>query len=152
MNTTGKMPPLVAALLFLTGATVVVGAVVAYHAGAVRVSVEEKNPGGQRVHLVVPAVAVPPALALIPSDILQRKAEELRPWLQAIRIASRELERTPDFVLVEVFDSDEHVRITKRGGALFVDVNSAQEDVHLEVPLEMVRSVAERLSVRLPPV
>lgn len=152
MNTTGKIPPLVAALLFLTGTTVVMGAVVAYNAGAVRVSVEEKKPGGQHVHLMVPAVAVPLALAFIPSDKLQQKAAELRPWLPAIRIASRELERTPDFVLVEVFDSDEHVRITKRGGSLFVDVNSAQEDVHVEVPLHMVRSVAEKLSDGLPPV
>lgn len=152
MNPTSKMPPWAIVLLFLTGTTVVMGAVVAYNAGAVRVSVEQKKPGGQRVYLVVPAVAVPPALAFIPADNLQRKAEKLRPWLPAIRIASRELERTPDFVLVEVFDSNEHVRITKRGGSLFVDVNSAQEDVHVEVPLEMVRSMAEKLSDGLPPV
>jgi hypothetical protein len=152
MNPSGKMPPIVAALLFLTGTTVVMGAVVTYNAGAVRVSVEEKKAGGSHVHLFVPAVVVPPALDLVPEEQLREKLAEVRPWLPAIRIASRELAGTPDAVLVEVINSHEHVTITHRGGSLMVDVDSDEESVHIAVPLGMVHAIAEKLEASGPPV
>ncbi len=152
MDSQGKMPVLVAALLFLTGTTIVLGAVVTYNAGAVRVSVEEKKAGGEHIHLVVPAVLIPPVVGLIPAEELERHAKELRPWLPAIRIASDALSKTPDVVLVEVIDSNDHVVIRKQGGSLLVDVTSPDENVHVVVPLKMVHSIAERLQESGPPV
>jgi hypothetical protein len=147
-----KMPPMIAALLFLTGTTVVTGGVMTYNAGAVKVSVDENRPGGDHVHLFVPAVMVSPALRLIPEEELRKHAREIQPWLPAIKIASRELAKCPDGILVEVIDTDEHVTITKQGGALVVDVKSADENVHVAVPLQMIHSVAERLESSGPPV
>lgn len=151
MNAPSKMSPVVAALLFLTCTTVVMGAVVTYNAGAVRVSVQEKKPGGTHLNLFVPAVVVAPALDFVPEDVLREKLVQARPWLPAIRIASRELERTPDAVLVEVINSRDHVKITHRGGSLIVDVNSDDETVHVAVPLGMVHAIAEKLERAGPP-
>jgi hypothetical protein len=147
-----KMPPVVAGLLFVTGTTVVMGGVMTYNAGAVRVAVDENRPGGDHVHLFVPAVMIPPAMNLIPEKELQKHAREIRPWLPAIKIASKELAKCPDGILVEVIDSNEHVTITKRGRALEIDVKSPDESVHVTVPLGMVYSVAEKLEANSPPV
>jgi hypothetical protein len=147
-----KMPPVVAGLLFLTGTTVVMGGVMTYNAGAVRVSVDENRPGGDHVHIFVPAIMVPPVINLIPQEKFQEHAKEIRPWLPALKIASRELARSPDGVLVEVIDPHEHVRISKQGGAIVVDVKSPDENVHVTVPLHMIYSVAEKLDAGGPPV
>jgi hypothetical protein len=152
MDSKGNMPVLVAALLFLTGTTVVMGAVMTYNAGTVRVSVQEKKPGGQNVRVIVPAVVIGPAVELIPARELERHAEDLRPWLPAIRIASKSLSEAPDAVLVEVIDSHDHVVITKRGGSLLVDVTSDDADVHVAVPLKLVQTIAERMEEGSPPV
>lgn len=146
-----KMPPVIAGLLFLTGATAVTGAVMTYNAGAIRVSVDESRPGGDHVHIVVPAIIVSPAMELIPEKELRKHAKEIRPWLPAIRAACKGLEKVPDTVLVEVIDSNEHVTITKRGGAIWVDVKSPDENVHVALPLQTIRSVAERLAAGTPP-
>ena len=140
-----KIPPWVLALLALTAIAVFMGAVVTYRAGTLQVSVREKKRNGDFVYVVVPAIVIPPILKIIPADELKRHVGDLRPWLPAIGIACRELERAPDFLLVEVIDSDDHVRITKRSGALIVDVDSGEAEVHIQVPLGVVRSVAERL-------
>lgn len=140
-----KMSPVVASFLFLTGTTVVLGGVMTYQAGSVRVAVDENRPGGDHVHLLVPAVAIPTALAMVPEKTLRRHAQKIQPWLPVIKIASRELAKAPDGVLVEVIDADEHVRITKQGGALVVDVKSPDEKVHVQVPLRTIYSVAEKL-------
>lgn len=151
MTPLSKMPPMAAALLFLTGTTVVMGGVVTYNAGAVRVSVDEKKPGGSHVHLIVPAVMVPPVLDLVPEEKLRDQLAQARPWLPVIRIACRELARTPDAVLVEVVNPREHVKISHRGGSLRVDVDSDEESVHIAVPLQMVHAIAEKLEATGPP-
>jgi hypothetical protein len=147
-----KIPPVIAGMLFLTGATALTGGVMAYNAGAIRVSVDESKPGGDHVHIIVPAIIVSPAMGLIPEKELQKHAKEIRPWLPAIRAACKELERAPDAVLVEVIDQKEHVTITKRGGAIYIDVVDENENVHVALPLHTIHSVAERLAVEGPPV
>jgi hypothetical protein len=147
-----KMPPVVAGLLFLTGTTAVMGGMMTYRAGAVRVSVDENRPGGDHVHIFVPAVMIPTAMGLIPEKALRNHPREIRPWLPAIKVASHELNRVPDSVLVEVSDPQEHVTISKQGGAVVVDVQSRDENVHVTVPLGMIRSVAEKLEAGSPPV
>ena len=141
-----KMPPVVAGMLFLTGATVVTGGVMTYNAGTIRVSVDEKRPNGDHVHVIVPAILVPAAMQMVPVKKLRKHAKEIQPWLPAIQAATRGLENAPDTVLVEVIDQHEHVTITKRGGAIHVDVVDEHEDVHVTVPLGTIRSVAEHLA------
>jgi hypothetical protein len=145
-----KLPPVVAGILFLTGATVVTGGVMTYQAGTIRVSVGEKRPNGDHVHVIVPAILVPAAMQMVPARKLGRHAKEIRQWLPAIQAATQGLEKAPDTVLVEVIDSHEHVTVSKRGGALHVDVVDEHEDVHVTVPLGTIRSVAEHLAAGEP--
>ena len=132
------------ALLGLLGVSALAGAGVVYQYGAVKVYVEEKKPGGERVRLWVPGVLAPVALKLVPAEEL-RLPPEARRWMPALRVAGEELERVEDFILVEVEDGRERVRIEKRNGALVIDVVSPDETVHLSVPLRVVLSVARQL-------
>jgi hypothetical protein len=133
-----------AAGMLLLG-TLVLGGAAVYDMGAVRVSVQEKKPGGDHVRLLIPAVAVPLGLRIAPEEKLREAALQARPWLPALRIASQELERCPDGPLVEVTNPHEKVSIVKRGHSLLIDVDSEDETVHVSVPLRAVTSVVERL-------
>ncbi len=138
------------ALFGLLGVTALAGAGVVYQYGAVKVYVEEKKPGGERVRLWVPGVLAPVALKLVPTEEL-RLPPEARRWMPALRAAGEELARVEDFILVDVQDGRAHVRIEKRNGALVIDVVSADETVHVSVPLRVVVSVARELEAAGPP-
>lgn len=137
------------ALLGLLGVSVLAGAGVVYQYGAVTVYVEEKKPGGDRVRLWIPGVLAPVALKLVPAEEL-RLPPEARQWMPALRAAGEELARVEDFTLVEVREPGEHVTIVKRHGALIIDVESADETVHISLPLRVVVSVAQELEAARP--
>lgn len=124
---------------------VILGGALIYDAGAVRIRVQEKKPGGENTRLVIPAAAVPVALRFV-SD------EKLREFLPALEIAARELARRPDFTLIEVRKPREHVRISKRSDSLVIDVDSDRETVHVSFPLKLAVAVARRLEAAGPPV
>ena len=132
------------------GTLLVAGAFV-YDMGAVRVSVREKSPGGENIRLVVPAAAVPMVLEFVPDGKLQEAAEAARPWLPVIEAASEELARCPDGALVEVTSPHEKVSIVKRGDSLIIDVDEANETVHVSVPLKVVGVVARQIGRVSPP-
>jgi hypothetical protein len=127
--------------LVLVGAGVVAGAV-AFSAGSVRVYVLEKRAGGDRVNLLVPARLVPLGLKFLPHRERERVGARLRPWLLALKAASLELARSADCQLLAIDSAQERVRVSKRGGSLVIDVDSASENVHLSVPLTVLARVA----------
>jgi len=131
------------------GTLLVAGAFV-YDMGAIRVSVQGKQPGGENVHLIVPAAVVPLALPFVPDKDLQEAAEQVRPWLPAIEAATEELARCPDGPLVQVTSPHEKVSIVKRGDSLVIDVDDANEKVHLSVPVKLVSVIAGQIA-RVPP-
>lgn len=126
------------------GTLLVAGAFV-YDMGAVRVSVRGKSPGGENIRLIVPAAAVPVVLEFVPDAKLQEAAEEARPWLPVIEAVSEELARCPDGPLVEVSSPHEKVSIVKQGDSLIIDVDDANETVHISVPLKVVGIVARQI-------
>jgi hypothetical protein len=130
---------------------VLLGGALIYDAGAVRINVQEKRPGGEKTRLVIPAAAVPIAMRFVPDEKLHEEAEKLHDWLPAIEIAARELGRQPDFTLVEVQNPAEHVRITKQANSLVINVESDRESVYVSFPLKLVKSVARRLESAAPP-
>lgn len=132
------------------GTLLVAGAFV-YDMGAVQVSVQGKKPGGENIHLILPAAALPVALEFVPDENLQEAAEEVRPWLPVIEAATEELSRCPDGPLVEVTSPHEKVSIVKRGGSLVIDVDEANETVHVSVPLNVVAVVAKQIGGVPPP-
>jgi hypothetical protein len=127
-------------------AMVVVGGVVVYNEGAVRVDVREKTRSGKHIHLVVPAVVLPVAARLVPRDKLEDARREVGPWLPTIKAASEELARCPDGPLVEVDSKREHVRILKLGRSLFVAVDSDEETVRVSFPLEAAADTVSQLA------
>ena len=137
------------ALLGLLGVSALAGAGVVYQYGVVKVYVEEKRPGGERIRLWVPGVLAPVALKLVPDEEL-RLPPEARQWMPALRAASEELARVEDFTLVEVREPGERVTIVKRHGALVIDVVSPDETVHISLPLRVVVSVAQELESARP--
>jgi hypothetical protein len=73
---------------------------------------------------------------------------EARESLPAILAGARELERLPDFVLVEVESPRERVKVQKRGDYLVIDVDSDDETVHLSVPIRTVHDTLAGLAAR----
>jgi hypothetical protein len=124
----------------------VLGAVVVYNEGAVRVDVREKTRDGDHIHLIVPAAVLPVAARFVPRDKLHDARHQIRPWLPTIKAASEELARCPDGPLVEVDSRHEHVRIYKLGESLFIDVDSQEETVHVSFPLEAAASTVSQLA------
>lgn len=119
-----------------------------FHEGAVRIAVDQEAANGKKeehVHLLVPVTLVRAGLHFVPDAKLRRAAVQIRPWLPAIRVASRELARLPDADLVEVQDAKEHVRIAKRGNLFEIDVTSPRETVHVSFPPKLADEVAQRL-------
>jgi hypothetical protein len=128
--------------------TVALAGAYLFHEGAVRIAVDQEAGDGRRaeqVHLLVPAALFCVGMHFVPEARLHRAAAHIRPWLPAIRAASRELARLPDADLLDVQDAREHVRVAKRGNLLVIDVTSPQEKVHVSFPPKLADEVAQRL-------
>jgi hypothetical protein len=136
--------------LLVVLATLLLVVVVAYAAGTVDVSVREKKPDGTRIHLMVPAVLISGGLRFVPGDQLSKASVDLRPWLPAIKAASRELARCPETILVDVQDRNDRVIVAKRGNSIVVDVDSEEDTVHVSVPLRFVAAIAQQLETSGP--
>lgn len=135
---------------FLMGAmyTSMIGGAVLFHEGAITVNVKEFKSNGeepQRVFVIAPAAVVPWAIKLMPSRHMPRLPQEALDALPAIQAAADELERIPDSVLVEVEGKREHVKVSKEGGYIVVDVTSDREEVHVSVPIRAARHTIEEL-------
>lgn len=125
------------------GATVVAAVGVASQ-GLMRVSVHEKQPGGDDVSLYFPAAIVNVGLYLaprfIPADAFGGADAELARFKPLIEGIVREIDRCPEGTLVEIRDGDELVEIALRGGALVVHVDSPAEEVDVVLPLSVLRA------------
>jgi len=136
---------------FLAGAayTGLIGGAVLFHQGAVTVNVKEKRDGGHRVFVVAPATLATWGVKFIPDQHFPRLPEEARAALPAATAALEELERLPDFVLVEVEGRHgEQVRIEKVGSKLRIDVDSPREEVRVSAPIRAARATMQELLAR----
>ena len=125
---------------------IVLGGVAVYNEGAVSVDVREKARDGSHIYLIVPAAVLPVAARFVPREKLKDARCQIRPWLPTIKAASEALTRCPDGPLVEVDSHDDHVRIYKQGGSLFVYVDSDEETVHVSFPLEAAADTVSQLA------
>jgi hypothetical protein len=125
-----------------------IGGAVLFHQGAITVNVKEKRPEGDRVYVIAPATLATWGVKLIPDKHFPRLPEEARHALPAATAALQELDRLPDFVLVEVENAREYVRVEKVGDKLVFDVDSDREEVHISVPIRAARATVEELLVR----
>jgi hypothetical protein len=114
--------------------------------GLVHVRVIEKKPQGMHLFLVAPGVLAPAAIFCVPSRHLQKASEQLQPWMPAIRAAVDELKDERDMTFVEVVEQGQHVRVSKSGGSVIVDVDDPNDTVHVSAPLRVIGSTIEELA------
>jgi hypothetical protein len=131
------------------GALVLAGAY-SFHDGVVRVDVDENHSKGTHLHVWAPALIVPTAMYFVPRQHVRDAAKGMEPWLPTIRVLTKELEKYPEAQLVEVRDSNDHVRVGVHRGKLFVDVESSDEKVHVSCPLIVIREVGNALEADAP--
>lgn len=139
----------VAVFVLFSLSTAVVGAVAVVHEGMIKVQVDEKRPGGDHVHLYVPALLVNAGLLVaprfIPEDAWGKDRQQLVRFRPVVLALAREIEKCPEGDLVEVRDKDETVHIGVKNGAFAIDVDDPEESVHLSVPVGVFESAASVL-------
>jgi hypothetical protein len=129
----------------LLGTAMVAGAAVSSE-GFIQIRVHEKKADGTHLSLIVPAAIVPATLHFVPREHLKDAARDIRQYLPIIDAAIPALEDTPDCVLVEVTDPQEHVLIQKSGGSIVIDVNDHEDIVHVSVPLRAAQSSIHQIA------
>jgi hypothetical protein len=128
------------------GTALVAGAAVSSE-GFIHVKVHEKQPDGENVNLFLPAALATAALHFVPNrDLSAHDSAHLRSWLPMIDAAIPALYESPDGVLVEVRDSQDHVLVRKIGGSIVVDVNDSEDVVHVSVPLGAAQSAIHQIA------
>jgi hypothetical protein len=138
----GRKAMIIAKILLGTS---LVGGVVAMQDGLISVNVREKHPGGHHVWFVAPGVLVPLGVKLAPAHDLKEHLRAAHGWLPAVKAGLRELQNSPDGILVEVQTAEAHVLVQKCWGRIKVDVDSANEEVHVAVPLRAARHALAEL-------
>lgn len=136
-------------LLVATGVVVTTAAIVG--GGTIAVEVEEQR--GDRVSVHVPAGLVNLALFLVPTFVIENAmlevdgtaVDEINAFLPAIRSAWDELDRAPDFVIVEVTGGGEEVLVRKSEGRILVSVDSDDVAVDVSFPIRTVDRILRKL-------
>ena len=116
--------------------------------GVVMVKVEDRSEGFH-LTLPVPSVIVSAAVAtadqIVPDHEKIHIEAQLGEWGPYVEGVLRALDDTPDVVLVEVREGDEHIVVRKSGKNLEVDVNSSDITVHVSVPTKLVWTTVSTL-------
>ena len=131
-------------------ATMAVAGAYVFHEGVIRVDFDENRAGGSHVHFWVPATAVSASLRLAPRHCLEDSATKARPFLPLLREISKELEKYPNAEFVEMQDLSGRVRVAMVNGKLEIDAVGDDQVVHVRVPGETIRNVADRLEDAAP--
>ena len=88
------------------------------------------------------------ARVAMPERERERMRREVEPWLPMVETVTDALADLPNgTVLVSVATSDETVRVEKRSGALTVDVDSEDTDVHVSLPARSARRIGRQLGM-----
>lgn len=126
------------------------GAGVLCSEGIVYVKVIEKQPQGLHLHLVAPAMLAPIAVRLAPKRDLAEATREVQPYMPAIRAALDALRDSDDVAFVEVKEPGENVKVAKSGGAIVVDVDDADDTVHVSTPIRAISTTVNQLAASNP--
>jgi len=135
----------IGAIIAVYLATAAVVGISVYRAGMLIVEVDSSERGGDSCHVRVPAALAHVALRFVPDHVFAEPAREAAEWLPVVRAACLELGKSPDGVLLEVRSPDEQISVVKNGRRLRVDVNNAEERVHVVMPLALVGQVLARI-------
>ena len=134
----------------LLGAMMAVAGAYVFHEGVIRVDLDENRAGGSHVHVWVPATAVSAGFGLAPRHCMEDAATKARPFLPLLREISKELEKYPNAEFVEVQGLSGRLRVAMVRGKLEIDAVGDDQIVHVRVPAETIRNVADRLEDAAP--
>ena len=121
-----------------------------FHEGVIRIDVDENVSGGSHVHFWLPATVVSTGLHLAPRHNLRQASVQVRPYLPLMRQLSKELPKYPNVVFVDVTGETEHVRVATEHGKLCIDATEPDKVVHVTIPLQTIRDVADNLEAASP--
>jgi hypothetical protein len=130
--------------------TAVAGVGLLCHDGMIEVNVVERRPEVHHVYVIAPALLVPIGMHFAPRRDLSRAAAEIQPWMPTIRAALEQLRESDDVLFVEVREPGEHVRVAKQGGSIVVDVEDADDTVHVSTPIRAISGTIEELAASAP--
>jgi hypothetical protein len=124
--------------MILAGAVAVpmAGAGVVAATGVAWVDVREGGRDGHRIVVPVPLALAQTAAAFVPPAAQRVQLGEARRYLPLAREALQALADGPDGELVRVEDKDERVLIEKTGRILRIQVESRDEQVRVNLPVE----------------
>ena len=131
------------------GGTLALATAYTFHEGVVRVDVDDWSESSH-IHVWVPSTVVSSAIYLTPRQSLQNASAQVRPYLPLLRQLSKELPKYPNAVFVDVRDCEGHVRIATLNGKLIVEATEPKQNVHVTVPLALLRDVADKLEDAAP--
>lgn len=114
--------------------------------GFVDVNVLQKQPERHHIVVIAPAALAPIAAHFVPARNLRDASAQLHEWLPLIDTAVEALRETNDVVLVEVRERDQHVKVSKSGGSIVVDVDDPNETVHVSAPLRAIGSTVDEIA------
>lgn len=126
--------------------TMLVGGAMISSEGFIHVKVQEKQPNGTHISLIVPAVIVPLAVQFVPRHHLADASANLQRYIPLVDAAISGLADCPDGPLVEVIDADSHVTVVKSGGSIIVDADDPDEQVHVAVPLGATQRAIDQIA------
>ena len=126
-------------------ATLAFSAAYLFHEGLIKVDVDEYQGEGSHIHLWVPAAAVNLGLQVVPHRHLERAARQLQQFLPALREIAKELRKYPNAQFVQVKEKDEQVDVALVDGKIQIDVVDPEETIHLQIPIQTLEDVSDRL-------
>jgi hypothetical protein len=121
-----------------------------FHKGVIRIDVDENVSGGSHVHFWLPATVVSTGMHLAPRHNLHQVSAQVRQYLPIMRQLSKELPKYPNVVFVDVNGETEHVRVVTEHGKLCIDATEPDKVVHVTIPLQTIRDVADNLEAASP--
>lgn len=126
--------------------TMLVGGAIVSSEGFIHVKVNEKQPNGTHLSLIVPAMIMPLAVRVVPRHHLRDAAANLQQFMPVVDATISGLADCPDGPLVEVVDEDSHVTVVKSGGSIIIDADDPGETVHVAVPLRATKATLDAIA------
>jgi hypothetical protein len=130
--------------------TIVAGAGALCSEGFIRVDVAQSRGELRHINVTAPAMLVPMAVQFATHmksrDQIAKAGEQIEPYVPAIRAALRELNEGGDMTLVDVIEPGQHVRVSKSGGSIVVDVDNQDAIVHVSAPIRAISGTIQEIA------
>jgi len=141
---------LAAKVALVCAGTVIAGAGALCSEGFIRVDVAQSHGELRHLNVTAPAMLVPLAVEFATHTKSRHKiadaGEQIEPWVPTIRAALGELSDDGDMTLVDVIEPGQHVRVSKSGGSIVVDVDNKDSVVHVSAPIRAISGTLREIA------